>query len=41
MKNPQQDASLLGNSIEFRNKNLIFSNSDGVYTSSKTKKLLC
>lgn len=24
MKNPHQDASLLGNSIEFRDKNLIF-----------------
>ncbi len=39
MKNPQQDASLLGNSIEFRDKNLIFSNSDGVCTSSKDKKI--
>lgn len=29
MKNPQQDVSLLGNSIEFRDKNLIFVNSDG------------
>ncbi|WP_210369759.1 DUF228 domain-containing protein, partial [Borreliella garinii] len=27
MKNPQQDASLFGNSLEFRDKNLIFSNS--------------
>ncbi len=35
MKNPQQDTSLLGNSIEFRDKTLIFSNSDGVCTSSK------
>ncbi len=31
----QQDTSLLGNSIEFIDKNLIFSNSDGVCTSSK------
>ncbi len=37
MKNPHQDASLLGNSIEFRDKNLIFSNSDGICTSSKDK----
>ncbi|ADQ30053.1 hypothetical protein CV667_05245 [Borreliella burgdorferi] len=37
MKNPQQDASLLSNSIEFRDKNLIFSNSGGVCTSSKDK----
>ncbi|WP_210362517.1 DUF228 domain-containing protein, partial [Borreliella garinii] len=35
MKNPQQDTSLLDNSIEFRDKTLIFSNSDGVCTSSK------
>ncbi|WP_210360907.1 DUF228 domain-containing protein [Borreliella garinii] len=33
----QQDTSLLGNSIEFIDKNLIFSNSDGVCTSSKDK----
>ncbi|WP_418905379.1 DUF228 domain-containing protein (plasmid) [Borreliella turdi] len=37
MKNPKQDASLLGNSLGFRDKNLIFSNSDGVRTSSKDK----
>ncbi|WP_418909484.1 DUF228 domain-containing protein (plasmid) [Borreliella sinica] len=37
MKNPQYDAALLGNSIEFRDKNLIYSNSDGVRTSSKDK----
>ncbi len=37
MKNPQQDADLFGNSIEFRDKNLIFSNSGGVFTSSKDK----
>ncbi|WP_418909622.1 DUF228 domain-containing protein (plasmid) [Borreliella lanei] len=37
MKNPQQDAGLLSNSIEFGDKNLIFSNSDGVCTSSKDK----
>ncbi|WP_418905759.1 DUF228 domain-containing protein [Borreliella japonica] len=37
MKNPQQNASLLSNSIEFRDKNLIYSNSDGVWTSSKDK----
>ncbi|WP_010256249.1 DUF228 domain-containing protein [Borreliella burgdorferi] len=37
MKNPQQDAGLISNSIEFRDKNLIFSNSDGVCTSSKDK----
>ncbi|ACN56097.1 DUF228 domain-containing protein [Borreliella burgdorferi] len=37
MKNPQQDAGLLSNSIEFKDKNLIFSNSDGVCTSSKDK----
>ncbi|MCD2379816.1 DUF228 domain-containing protein [Borreliella burgdorferi] len=37
MKNPQQDAGLLSNSIEFRDKNLIFSNSGGVCTSSKDK----
>ncbi|ACL34677.1 conserved hypothetical protein (plasmid) [Borreliella garinii PBr] len=30
---------MLGNAIEFRGKNLIFSNSDGVYTNSKTKKI--
>ncbi|WP_330529135.1 DUF228 domain-containing protein [Borreliella valaisiana] len=37
MKNPQQDTSLLGNSLEFRDKNLIYSNSGGVLTSSKDK----
>ncbi|XOU12944.1 DUF228 domain-containing protein (plasmid) [Borreliella americana] len=37
MKNPQQNASLLSNSIEFRDKNLIYSNSGGVCTSSKNK----
>ncbi|APJ09451.1 MULTISPECIES: DUF228 domain-containing protein [Borreliella] len=37
MKNPQQNASLLSNSIEFRDKNLIYSNSGGVWTSSKDK----
>ncbi|APJ09456.1 DUF228 domain-containing protein [Borreliella afzelii] len=37
MKNPQQNASLLSNSIEFRDKNLIYSNSGGVLTSSKDK----
>ncbi|WP_418457490.1 DUF228 domain-containing protein [Borreliella andersonii] len=37
MKNPQQDAGLLSNSIEFGGKNLIFSNSDRVCTSSKDK----
>ncbi|WP_418905241.1 DUF228 domain-containing protein (plasmid) [Borreliella finlandensis] len=37
MKNPQQDAGLLSNSIEFGDKNLIFSNSDGVCTSGKDK----
>ncbi|WP_417903098.1 DUF228 domain-containing protein (plasmid) [Borreliella andersonii] len=37
MKNPQQDAGLLSNSIEFGDKNLIFSNFDGVCTSSKDK----
>ncbi|MGF7102245.1 DUF228 domain-containing protein [Borreliella kurtenbachii] len=37
MKNPQQDSGLLSNSIEFRDKNLIFSNSDGACTSSKDK----
>ncbi|WP_210369513.1 DUF228 domain-containing protein [Borreliella garinii] len=37
MKNPQQDAGLFGNSLEFRDKNLIFSNSGGVRTSSKDK----
>ncbi|WP_158254249.1 DUF228 domain-containing protein, partial [Borreliella burgdorferi] len=31
MKNPQQDASLLSNSVDFRDKNLIYSNSDGVF----------
>ncbi|WP_420025209.1 DUF228 domain-containing protein (plasmid) [Borreliella yangtzensis] len=37
MKNPQKDSSLLGNSLEFRDKNLIYSNSGGVRTSSKDK----
>lgn len=37
MKNPQQDTGLLGNSLEFRDKNLIYSNSGGVLTSSKDK----
>ncbi|WP_417903039.1 DUF228 domain-containing protein [Borreliella bissettiae] len=37
MKNPQQDAGLLSNSIDFRDQNLIFSNSGGVSTSSKDK----
>ncbi|APS99109.1 hypothetical protein Bmayo_06005 (plasmid) [Borreliella mayonii] len=37
MKNPQQDAGLLSNSVDFRDKNLIYSNSDGVFTSSKDK----
>ncbi|WP_420025586.1 DUF228 domain-containing protein [Borreliella valaisiana] len=37
MKNPQQDTGLLGNSLEFRDKNLIYSNSGGVRTSSKDK----
>ncbi|XPC97857.1 DUF228 domain-containing protein (plasmid) [Borreliella japonica] len=37
MKNPQQNASLLSNSIEFRDKNLIYANSGGVRTSSKDK----
>ncbi|WP_418905960.1 DUF228 domain-containing protein [Borreliella carolinensis] len=37
MKNPQQDMGLLSNSIEFRDKNPIFSNSGGVCTSSKDK----
>ncbi|WP_420025754.1 DUF228 domain-containing protein (plasmid) [Borreliella yangtzensis] len=37
MKNPQKDSGLLGNSLEFRDKNLIYSNSGGVRTSSKDK----
>ncbi|ACN93300.1 conserved hypothetical protein (plasmid) [Borreliella finlandensis] len=37
MKNPQKDTGLLSNSSEFGDKNLIFSNSDGVCTSSKDK----
>ncbi|WP_418454078.1 DUF228 domain-containing protein [Borreliella lusitaniae] len=37
MKNPKHDASLLSNSVEFRDKNLIYSNSGGVVTSSKDK----
>nr|AAU85908.1 hypothetical protein BGP058 [Borreliella bavariensis PBi] len=37
MKNPQQDTGLLGNSLEFRDKNLDYSNSGGVRTSSKDK----
>ncbi|WP_215536171.1 DUF228 domain-containing protein, partial [Borreliella bavariensis] len=37
MKNPQQDAGLLSNAIDFRNKNLIYANSGGVRTSSKDK----
>ncbi len=37
MKNPQQDTGLFGNSFEFRDKNLIFSNFDGICTSSKDK----
>uniref|UniRef100_UPI003B21CDA0 DUF228 domain-containing protein n=1 Tax=Borreliella yangtzensis TaxID=683292 RepID=UPI003B21CDA0 len=37
MKNPQTDSSLLTNSLEFRDKNLIYSNSGGVRTSSKDK----
>ncbi|ACN23950.1 DUF228 domain-containing protein [Borreliella burgdorferi] len=37
MKNPQQDSGLLSNSIDFRDQNLIFSNSGGVCTSSKDK----
>ncbi|AEL70089.1 conserved hypothetical protein (plasmid) [Borreliella afzelii PKo] len=37
MKNPQQDSGLLSNSLEFRDKNLIYSNSGGVWTSSKDK----
>ncbi|WP_418454926.1 DUF228 domain-containing protein (plasmid) [Borreliella spielmanii] len=37
MKNPQQDACLLSNSVDFRDKNLIYSNSGGVWTSSKDK----
>ncbi|MCD2332814.1 DUF228 domain-containing protein, partial [Borreliella americana] len=37
MKNPQKNASLLSNSIEFRDKNLLYSNLGGVCTSSKDK----
>ncbi|WP_215537803.1 DUF228 domain-containing protein [Borreliella bavariensis] len=37
MKNPQQDAGLLSNFVEFRDKNLIYANSGGVCTSSKDK----
>ncbi|ACN93624.1 conserved hypothetical protein (plasmid) [Borreliella finlandensis] len=37
MKNPQQDAGFLSNSVDFRDKNLIYSNLDGVFTSSKDK----
>ncbi|WP_418906059.1 DUF228 domain-containing protein [Borreliella carolinensis] len=37
MKNPQQDAGLLSNFIDFRDQNLIFSNFGGVCTSSKDK----
>ncbi len=37
MKNPQHNAGLLSNSVEFRDKNLIYSNSGGVFTSSKDK----
>ncbi|WP_417861677.1 DUF228 domain-containing protein [Borreliella andersonii] len=37
MKNPQKDTGLFSNYVEFRDKNLIFSNSGGVCTSSKDK----
>ncbi len=37
MKNPQRDTGLLGNSLEFRDKSLIYFNSGGVLTSSKDK----
>ncbi|WP_420025237.1 DUF228 domain-containing protein (plasmid) [Borreliella yangtzensis] len=37
MKNPLHDSNLLGNSIDFRDKNIIYVNFGGVHTSSKDK----